>query len=170
MSNLTLIVQLSNCATYHPFGFHVIFQTWKDVSSPYFRALDSVDRWTWKWYGSAGRTRGFQYEVENGRVINSADTNRFRSVHYTRWTAKTHRSFRAAALHRGISYRIGNSCALFSNCGRRFNRLSLVTYEWCSCRLLRRFYDQKLTKNAMRVATLRPCLARPVLIRAVLNT
>lgn len=114
LSNLTLIVQLSNCATYHPFGFHVIFQTWgEDVSSPYFRALDSVDRWTWKWYGSAGRTRGFQYEVENGRVINSADTNRFRSVHYTRWTTKTHRSFRAAALHRGISYRTGNSCALF---------------------------------------------------------
>lgn len=118
-----------------------------------------------------GRARRFQYQVENGRVINSVDTNRFRSVHYTRWIAKTHRGFRAAALRRGISYCTGNSCT-FSNCGRRFNRPNLVTYEWCSCRLLLVPTNESLRRtrasNSMHTTVLHLWWA--ALSRAVLNT
>jgi len=123
------------CDTYHLFGFHVIFQTGEGRQFSLFPRTRFCGSMNVEMVWQRGWARRFQYQVENGRVINSVDTNRFRSVHYIRWTAKTRRGFRAAALRHGISYCTGNSCT-FSNCERRFNRPNLVTYEWYSCRLL----------------------------------
>jgi hypothetical protein len=64
---------------YHPFGIHVIFQAGERrqaflISAQSIRQIDECEN------SMADETREFQYEVENGRVINSAVTNRFRSA------------------------------------------------------------------------------------------
>jgi len=74
----------------------------------------------------ADETREFRYEVENGCVINSADTNRFRSAR-----AGETRGASVPPRWNFVSYR--KPLHFFSNCRRRSNRPRLVTYEWCSC-------------------------------------